>query len=378
MAITSAEKGSGKTRLVEVLELLVRNAWTTADVSPAVLARKLDRDRSTLLFDEFDAIFQGDKDRAQLLRGVFNSGFRLGGTYSRCHGQNQEVRDFSTFSPKALADIGRLPDTISDRSIPIRLQKRRSDEIVKRFRYRLAKEEAAPLREHIERWTAEILPPLSEADPAIPPELGDRAGDIWEPLLAIADRLGGQWPERARTAAVTLSSGRDPDDDSIGVRCLADCRAALDGLERISTEALLDYLDGLEEAPWATWANRGKDVGLKARGLSKLLSPYGIHSKTIRLDDGTAKGFEREQFEDAWSRYLSPVPPREKVTASQPASEAGLRPFSKGNADGAVTDMKGRFSALQAGCDVVTDLQGGNGAQAQEKLPELVGIGGLE
>src|SRR5205823_1751076 len=106
----------------------------------------------------FDAIFKGDKDRAQLLRGVINTGFRRGGTYSRCEGPSQQVRDFSTFSPKVLAGIGALPDTIADRSIPIRLQRRRRDEPVSKFRYRFARLEAEAVRERVERWAEYAMP----------------------------------------------------------------------------------------------------------------------------------------------------------------------------------------------------------------------------
>jgi len=60
LAVTSAEKGSGKTQLLEVLELLVARPWPTGSVSAATLARKIDVERPTLLLDESDAAFKGD------------------------------------------------------------------------------------------------------------------------------------------------------------------------------------------------------------------------------------------------------------------------------------------------------------------------------
>jgi hypothetical protein len=60
LAITSAEKRSGKTRLLEVLQQLVARSWFTGRATAAVLARKVDAESPTLLLDESDAAFKGD------------------------------------------------------------------------------------------------------------------------------------------------------------------------------------------------------------------------------------------------------------------------------------------------------------------------------
>jgi hypothetical protein len=127
LAITSAEKESGKTRLLEVFETLVANPWFTGKVSAAVLTRKIDAQHPTLLLDESDAAFGGDKEYAEALRGVLNTGHRKGGKSSCCVGQgaNTTFRDFSTFCPKAIAGIGKLPDTVAGRAISVRLKRAR-------------------------------------------------------------------------------------------------------------------------------------------------------------------------------------------------------------------------------------------------------------
>ena len=136
LAITSAEKQSGKTRLLEVLEILVANPWLTGRVTAAVLTRKIDAERPALLLDESDAAFGGEKEYAEALRGVLNSGHRRSGKASCCVGQgaNMSYCDFSTFCPKAIAGIGKLPDTVADRAIPIRLKRAAPGEGVQRFR----------------------------------------------------------------------------------------------------------------------------------------------------------------------------------------------------------------------------------------------------
>src|SRR6266849_3883479 len=56
-------------------------------------------------------------------------------------------------------------------------------------------------------------------------ELHDRQADNWRPLLAIADRAGGAWPELARAAACRLSGAGAEPEQGAAVPLLADLRA---------------------------------------------------------------------------------------------------------------------------------------------------------
>ena len=173
LAITSAEKQSGKTRLLEVLETLVANPWFTGRVTAAVLIRKIDAEHPTLLLDESDAGFGSDKEFAEALRGVLNTGHRSGGKSSCCVGQGANVsfRDFSTFCPKAIAGIGKLPDTVADRAIPIRLKRTAPGEGVERFRRRDVDAEATSLGEQAEIWCQSIAEKLPGVRPDLPEKL---------------------------------------------------------------------------------------------------------------------------------------------------------------------------------------------------------------
>jgi len=307
--IKSAEKRSGKTRFLEVLALLAARPWLTGRVSAAVLVRKTANEKPSLLLDESDAAFKGDKDYAEALRGILNAGFRRGGVTSLCVGQgaNLSYRDFPVFSPKAIAGIGKLPDTIADRAIPIELRRRRRGEHVERFRQRKVKPDAVPLMSAAAAWAQANVAALADAEPELPVELDDRAQDIVEPLLAIAEAVGGEWPYRARGAAIALLTGEHRDDaESLGVRLLRDVRKVFDGegKDRLSTSTILEKLRGADEAPWGSL--RGEP--LDARALARLLKPYVIRPKQIREGEQTHKGYKREDFEDAWSRYLHEVP----------------------------------------------------------------------
>lgn len=320
LAITSPEKRSGKSRLLESLSLLVARAWFTGRTSPAALYRKIDAEGATLLLDESDAAFGGDKEYSEALRGVLNTGWRRGGKTTACIGQGANIttHDFATFGPKGIAGIGKLPDTVADRAIPIVMKRRAPGERVGRFRWREAEAEAVPLRDRLEAWAAVQMAPLRDARPELPPELDDRAADVWEPLFAIADAVGGDWPATTRRAAVTLMTGEAREDNSLGVRLLGDVRAIFDERrrDRLSTADIVAVLIGDEGAPWGDL--RGKP--LDARALARMLRKYGVKPRLMRMGEGDTpgRGYRRADFEDAWSRYcLTPGEPLQALQALQ-------------------------------------------------------------
>ena len=303
LAVTSAEMRSGKTRTLDCLELLVPHPFRVVTPSEAVVYTVLaQRPRRTMLLDEADAIFgPRTAERYEGLRAILNAGNRQGTPVLRVklEGRRREVDEFDVFGPKAIAGIGKLPDTVSDRSIPVRLKRRAPGEMVAKFRRRTADAEAAAIRSELEGVTV-------VTDVTVPEELHDRAADSWEPLLAIADTAGGTWPARGRLAALALSSS----DDTVashGMRLLADIRDAFDDLEHLPTVELLRRLHNLDEAPWADWYGKA----LTARGLAKLLEPYQVGPLLRRLAGDRRRGYFRSDFTDAWNRY---VPLQEPVT----------------------------------------------------------------
>lgn len=316
LSVTSAEKRSGKTRLLEVLDLLVAAPWFTGRVTPAVLVRKIDSEQPTLLLDESDTALRDDSEYADHLRGVLNFGYRRGGVQSVCVGQGAEItyRDFSAFCPKAIAGIGQLPETVADRSFPIRLQRRARHERVERFLRSEIDPEAASLRDRIAVLASKIFETLKAAKPDSLEELGDRENEIAAPLLAIADAAAGDWPQRARAALLEIFASSPVRDESLGERLLQDIRLAFDqsGSQQIGTKVLLDgYLNADGDAPWREF-NHGKP--LTDRGLSRMLGRFGIRPEHFRDGLKTIRGYTRASFRDAWERY--PAPPAVAIGTS--------------------------------------------------------------
>ena len=110
------------------------------------------------------------------------------------------------------------------------------------------------------------------AVPDMPDGIDDRDADVWEALLAVADAAGGDWPERARVAAVTLVTDSKAATPSLGVRLLSDLRDVFGDADAMFTDAHPRRPHALDEAPWGDL--RGKP--LNARGLAQRLGKYGV------------------------------------------------------------------------------------------------------
>jgi hypothetical protein len=327
LAMLSPEPGSGKTRTLEVLELLVPMPMLALSASTAATFRSLAKDQRTLLFDEVDAIFgrRGKDDGSEDLRAMLNAGHRQGATIPRCVGPSHEVRDFPVFAATALAGLGDLPDTLMSRSIIIRMRKRSPTERVESFRRREQLGPATNLYNRLVTWSAKVNDGIRAAWPSMPDGVTDRAADCWEPLLAIADAAGGHWPETARAACTALVKVAESREASLGVRLLADLRVVFGHADALGTEAILGRLHEIDEAPWADL--RGKP--LDARGLARLLRQYEIASVKVKIGGKPLQGYRREHLWDAFTRYLpqwsdSPEPPEPeeppctRTTAEEP------------------------------------------------------------
>jgi putative DNA primase/helicase len=302
LAITSPEKRCGKTTLLDVLSRLVNKPLSTAHITTSAAFRIVEMHRPTLLVDEADTFLPNNNE----LRGLLNAGHRRGGTYTCSVGDDHEPRAFAVYSAAAIALIGDLPATLADRSVPIQLQRRRKDEPVERFRVGRT-ERLDLLSRHIARWAKDNSVAIGAADPAMPSGMHDRAEDNWQPLFAIADAAGGQWPEKARQAALSLARG-DDDETSEGQTLLADIRSifAERRVDRLSSEDLVEELCKREGRPWLE-ARNGKP--LTANGLARLLRQFKTipTGRAVRIGERTPRGYLREWFADAFARYL-PIP----------------------------------------------------------------------
>lgn len=297
LSISSTEPGSGKTRLLEVLEHLVPNPLNAVSLTPGVMWRSIENGHPTILIDEADTIFgkAGSGSAHRNLRAIINAGHRAGATVPRCVG-TEDVKAFHVYCPVVLAGLGSLPETIAVRSIPIVMKRRRKGgPDIRPFRMRFAESALHKCRESLEAWSLASEPALSMAFPDMPVQ--DRQADVWEPLIAIADLAGEGWPERARNACIALTQVQSKRAPSIGVQLLADLREIFADREQMFTADILDALYQIDDRGWEAET-------LTARVLGKILGEYGVSPRTIRHGADTAKGYKLSSLSDPFERYI--------------------------------------------------------------------------
>jgi putative DNA primase/helicase len=303
LAITSPEKGCGKTSLLTLLGALVRKPLLVANVTPASLFRRVEKDSPTLLVDEADTfIHAGDE-----LRGILNAGWlRSSAFVDRTVGDDFEPRLFSVWCPKALAAIGNLPGTLIDRSIEVRMRRQTGEEQAKLKPLRADRVylELEPLRRQVFTWTQGVLTEgtLPLRDPGLPEGFTNRLGDNWRVLFQIAEVAGQEWPELVRDAAVAFATKER--EESWGEMLLSDAIARLGETEegRLSSVDLATYLSTMEERPWPECV-KGRPI--TPRWLAHKLSAFGIKPKPIRVDNAVVKGYEKADFAEPFRRYCA-------------------------------------------------------------------------
>jgi hypothetical protein len=359
----SPEPGSGKTTLLDVLELTAANAIQADNLTEASLFRMIAKLHPTLLFDEIDAVFgRKHSDSAEGIRQVLNSGYRKHKRVWRCVPPSHNVEPFDVFCPKATAGLHELPGTLAQRSIPIEMQPPLPTDLYEELDREEVSGEAEILQQNLQSWADESGDLLRE--PALKPArlagLDARGNEIWRILLRIANQAGGEWPERARAAALELS-GRDrrQQDASIPVQLLGHIRDLFED-ERMSCSAVAELLNADDQLPYGGWSD-GK--GLSSRELGKKLAAFKIRAKPIRIDGKRAgNGYEREQFEDAWSRYL-PDPALETGTTGTTGSESQKAPEIQPVQDPSVPVMEKAANPHEQRVVPVSKTEYGNGGQ---------------
>ena len=292
MVLVSPTKRCGKTSVLILIYFLTPRSELSSNITAPALFRYIEDVRPTLLIDEADSFAKDNEE----LRGILNSGHTKAAA-NVIRNVDHKPRRFSTWAPKAIATIGTLADTLEDRAVVLRLQRKPPGATVERLGRRDNADFAA-LRSQAARWAADNFDKLTDPDPKMP-DLNDRAADNWRPLLAIADLAGGTWPEEARRAACLLSG--EQQDGAIGVKLLRDIRSTFGDDDVIRSSDLVAKLTADAERPWAEWKH-GRPLTQKQ--LAGLLAPFHIISLTVHppgLPDG--KGYRRIDFEEAWAAY---------------------------------------------------------------------------
>ena len=336
LAFVAPTKRSGKSNALLVTAYMCPRGFLTTNPTAAAVFRLIERDQPTLIVDEVDKLIHRD---SSAIDTFINGYIKRTATVIRCAGDDHEVREFSVWTPKAIALIGKpRPDTLHDRCIVIAMQPKLRHERVERRRDARLPDELLRLRQKALRWAQDNVGKLRGADPELPGELHDRAQDNWEPLLAISDLLGGDWPAKARKAALALSGSLDADTERLPVRLLDAMRADVlpnHPYDVIAGKEIEEQLLAESDSPWHE-VTRGKPI--TAAKVARLLKPLGLAPKTHHDPRRckSVRGYRVADFRAVFERYLgapidvqAPVPPCESVRVSETQAHQGKTADSK-------------------------------------------------
>jgi hypothetical protein len=342
IGVVSPQKRCGKTTLLTLLGTLAHRSLMASNISASALFRVIEETQPTLLIDEADTFLQTRDE----LRGILNAGYNREGAYvvrvatNRGSKRKQtdyvpqfgawtnenvtgsssrtELAQYSCWCPKVMAAIGRLPDT---------MQRKTAAEQCERMRNL----DAASLRSECAQFVGEHSEEIRKAQPSLPTNLNDRAADIWEPLLAIADIAGGDWPKLAREAALKLSAG-DEEPSLLGY-FLQDVKVLFvyKQTDRLFSRDIVEMLEPFHDRPWED-LRRGREIN--EWWLGQRLREVGIRSRTIWIGEMSAKGYMLEDFEEAVGRYSLPLV-QELIAGKRKPDTKGTNAESRSTTEGA-------------------------------------------
>ena len=213
LGITSPEEDSGKSTLADVLSYITPRPRRIVDPTAASFYRLSDGKHPTVILDENDAGFLRRPALANLVNASWTPDHPIPRTI------NGKQVFFQVFCPKIIVMRGRqMEPTTASRFIWCKVWAKLEDEDVEDFDGRDC-EAFEQLRRKFTRWAADNAAALDTIKPTYPPRFNNRLQKNWRLLLAIAELAGGEWPQRARRAAVILTDRRaiEPSD---GVRLL--------------------------------------------------------------------------------------------------------------------------------------------------------------
>ena len=302
LIIFSPQKRCGKSTTLDVVDALCCRAVFSSSISPAAIFRVIEAHKPTLIIDEADTFVANRNDE---MIGIINSGHAKNRAFViRCDGDEHTTKKFSTWAPMALASIQRLQSTIMDRGVVIELRRKMVSEVKERMTSDL-KEALEPLRQKLMRWSHDGSHNL-KLDQVTPPTLtNDRAVDNWIPLFTVAFSAGNKWASDIEGSYRLLEDQEE--ELTVDIMLLQDIRMLFktNFTKTMFSAILVEYLIGIEERPWCEW-KRGQPM--TANSLAKLLKPFGVKSKQIRVGDQSKKGYSLESFEDSFKRYLPEDP----------------------------------------------------------------------
>ncbi len=309
--IYSPLEESGKSTCMAILRSFCARAWWASGVSPAIFKKRISVGHPTVLLDNWQTVFRGS-DKNQFTGFLLNGCDQARDVASFDHlSETSTANLWQTFCPKAFAGLESLPPSLARHSIPIVLQRRKPLEIVKSTFNLLVPGSTGKLTSWMQRWAQDHEERVAttfdgyELEGPMLPGLSPHQQNCARALLALAETIGGHWPQKARDALMEIFDDYNKSQSS-PTQLLSDIRGAFarrGNQERIFTAELLEDLHDLDDRTWREYGKSGKPLAPQA--LSRILGPcFNIYSRSQRRGEEKLRGYQQSDFQEAWEQYL--------------------------------------------------------------------------
>jgi len=310
LAITSPLKRCGKTTLLKLLKWLTPNPCLTPNASAAAIYRLIESKdpKPTFLLDESQSINFEGSEAALVKRELFNSGIDRDAVVLRCQGNDHEVVELSLYSPKVLALIGDLDDTLADRCLPVRLRRKAESESAEEYRDRVVQVDGEKINKNIQEWVETNRATVTTTYDTLPrlKLINDRLAELLLPLQAVLKVMGADEAVTvietfARTLDKELNDSNNATEDISLLRAIHDIFNDTNA-DFIPTKKIIVRLCKREEETWHEYGNTKKPI--TAHRIGHLLRAYGITSG--HSHNKKERGYCRAAFEETWATYTPP------------------------------------------------------------------------
>lgn len=313
MFLCSIGPASGKSTALQLMELLSGRGKRIADPTAPSLMALISQERASIMIDELDTLM-GSGAGGRSTRTVMLEGYAEGGSIARASSAAPGGHTMmSCFAPMAFAGMRQnfisnpKLDALRTRTIMVLCKPRAHGQTVEPYRRRLHSGQARGLNAALVKWGTRNLNTLTDCWPDPPEGIEDRAAELWEPLLAVGEVVGGEWAERARNACRVLALGepeQDDDEPSTPVEMLlADMGQIFMGDERLATRTIVERLLLLPGSAWTRFPN----VIAAGKEIAAMLEPRGVTPRPVKLDGTTVRGYDRADLEAAGMPVLDDV-----------------------------------------------------------------------
>jgi hypothetical protein len=362
VAIESPEKRCGKTTLLSVLAAMACKSLIASNITVGALFRAIHTCTPTLFIDEADTFLAGNS----IMRGIINSGntrrtayvLRLsagrkgrpsllpvdsaikdrpltpalspdGGegdgrdaahacdaalpnkenvaitgslpraatsTLAPPESSDTGLKKYSCWCPKVISMIGEVPDTIADRSIVVKMARKLTTETC----LPLAALDTAEIKAKCMRFALDMGHFISAAPKIHGEGLNDRATDTFDPLFVIARLASDEWEQKLRAAAVALSNAADIENSDSGlILDIVDIFVASGSEKMFSRDIVAQLRDGGMKSQTLKYSS------VNEHQIARILRPYGVKPKAMRVGKEVRNGYDGSDFRDALHRYVS-------------------------------------------------------------------------